>query len=33
VEPIAGAEIHQLDFLADGADALVKGWLGGRPMW
>jgi 23S rRNA (uridine2552-2'-O)-methyltransferase len=30
VEPIAGAEIHQLDFLADGADVLVKGWLGGR---
>ena len=30
VEPIAGAQIHQLDFLADGADALVKGWLGGR---
>jgi 23S rRNA (uridine2552-2'-O)-methyltransferase len=30
VEPIAGAEIHQLDFLADAADALVKGWLGGR---
>jgi 23S rRNA (uridine2552-2'-O)-methyltransferase len=30
VEPIAGAEIHKLDFLADEADALVKGWLGGR---
>ncbi len=30
VEPIAGAEIHQLDFLSDGADELVKGWLGGR---
>jgi 23S rRNA (uridine2552-2'-O)-methyltransferase len=30
VEPIAGAEIHQLDFLAEDADALVKGWLGGR---
>lgn len=29
VEPIAGAEIHQLDFLSDGADGLVKGWLGG----
>ena len=29
VEPIAGAEIHQLDFLADGADAIVKDWLGG----
>ncbi|MBL3570224.1 23S rRNA methyltransferase [Rhodovulum sulfidophilum] len=30
VEPIAGAELHQLDFLADDADELVKGWLGGR---
>jgi 23S rRNA (uridine2552-2'-O)-methyltransferase len=30
VEPIAGAEIHQLDFLTEDADALVKGWLGGR---
>ena len=30
VEPIAGAEIHQLDFLADDADEKVKGWLGGR---
>ncbi len=30
VEPIAGAEIHQLDFLADDADDLVKEWLGGR---
>lgn len=30
VEPIAGAEIHQLDFLSDEADALVKGWLGGK---
>ena len=30
VEPIAGAEIHQLDFLDDEADAKVKGWLGGR---
>jgi 23S rRNA (uridine2552-2'-O)-methyltransferase len=29
VEPIAGAEIHVLDFLADEADGLVKGWLGG----
>lgn len=29
VEPIAGAQIHQLDFLADGADAQVKAWLGG----
>jgi len=30
VEPIAGAEIHQLDFLADDADELVKEWLGGK---
>jgi 23S rRNA (uridine2552-2'-O)-methyltransferase len=29
VEPIAGAQIHKLDFLSDDADALVKGWLGG----
>jgi 23S rRNA (uridine2552-2'-O)-methyltransferase len=29
VEPIAGAEIHQLDFLSDGADEKVKEWLGG----
>ncbi|MDD9920744.1 MAG: RlmE family RNA methyltransferase, partial [Boseongicola sp.] len=30
VEPIAGAEIHVLDFLEDGADDKVKEWLGGR---
>lgn len=30
VEPIAGAEIHQLDFLEDGADDKVKAWLGGK---
>ncbi|WP_417523996.1 RlmE family RNA methyltransferase [Marinovum sp.] len=30
VEPIAGAEIHQLDFLDEGADAQVKTWLGGK---
>ena len=29
VEPIAGAELHELDFLAEGADAAVRGWLGG----
>ncbi|MCJ8139603.1 RlmE family RNA methyltransferase [Falsirhodobacter halotolerans] len=29
VEPISGAEIHQLDFLADDADQMVKDWLGG----
>ena len=30
VEPLAGAEIHQLDFLSDDAEDLVKGWLGGE---
>jgi 23S rRNA (uridine2552-2'-O)-methyltransferase len=30
VEAIAGADLHVLDFLADEADALVKGWLGGK---
>ena len=30
VEPVAGAEIHQLDFLSEGADDKVKAWLGGR---
>ncbi len=30
VEPVPGAEIHVLDFMADGADDLVKSWLGGR---
>ncbi|MDR0809767.1 MAG: RlmE family RNA methyltransferase [Gemmobacter sp.] len=30
VEPIAGAELHQLDFLSDEADEKVKAWLGGR---
>lgn len=30
VDPIAGAEIHQLDFLSEGADAQVKAWLGGN---
>jgi 23S rRNA (uridine2552-2'-O)-methyltransferase len=29
VDPVPGAEIHQLDFLADDADEKVKGWLGG----
>ncbi|MGB8813297.1 MAG: RlmE family RNA methyltransferase [Paracoccaceae bacterium] len=29
VEPIAGAQIHVLDFLAEGADQQVKDWLGG----
>ena len=29
VDPIPGAEIYKLDFLADGADVLVKEWLGG----
>ncbi len=30
VDPITGADIHQLDFLEDGADEKVKGWLGGQ---
>jgi 23S rRNA (uridine2552-2'-O)-methyltransferase len=30
VEPIAGVELHQLDFLSDGADDKVKQWLGGK---
>jgi len=30
VEPIAGAELHQLDFLDDDADERVKAWLGGE---
>jgi 23S rRNA (uridine2552-2'-O)-methyltransferase len=29
VEPIPGADLHQLDFLEDDADEKVKGWLGG----
>ena len=29
VEPIAGAEIHVLDFMEDDADEKVKAWLGG----
>ena len=30
VEPIAGAEIHVLDFMEDDADQKVKNWLGGN---
>jgi 23S rRNA (uridine2552-2'-O)-methyltransferase len=30
VEPVPGAVIHQLDFLDDGADKLMMGWLGGQ---
>ena len=29
VDPVPGAETHVLDFMADGADDLVKDWLGG----
>jgi 23S rRNA (uridine2552-2'-O)-methyltransferase len=29
VDAIPGAELHELDFLADDADAVVRGWLGG----
>ncbi len=30
VDPVAGCEIHQLDFMEDDADEKVKGWLGGK---
>ena len=30
VDPIPGAEIHVLDFLADEADTQVREWLGGK---
>lgn len=30
VSAIPGAEIHQLDFLEEGADEKVKAWLGGK---
>ncbi|CAG0906690.1 unnamed protein product [Cyprideis torosa] len=30
VDPIPGAEIHQLDFVQDGADDRVKAWLDGK---
>ena len=30
MEPIAGAELHQLDFMEDDADLKVKDWLGGK---
>lgn len=30
VEPVPGAEIHVLDFLAEGAEEQVKAWLGGQ---
>lgn len=30
VEPIAGAELHKLDFMEEGADDKVKAWLGGK---
>ncbi|MFQ1702649.1 RlmE family RNA methyltransferase [Loktanella agnita] len=29
VEPIAGAELHQLDFMEDDADLKVRDWIGG----
>ncbi|MEO0750316.1 MAG: RlmE family RNA methyltransferase [Pseudomonadota bacterium] len=29
VEPIPGVVLHQLDFMEDGADDMVKKWLGG----
>lgn len=30
VDPIEGAELHVLDFLEEGADDKVKGWIGGK---
>jgi len=30
MEPIAGAELHQLDFMENDADIKVKEWLGGK---
>ncbi|ALI54531.1 RlmE family RNA methyltransferase [Celeribacter marinus] len=30
IEPIAGADVHTLDFMEDGADDQVKHWLGGE---
>lgn len=30
MEPIAGCELHQLDFMEDDADLQVKEWLGGK---
>ncbi|MGH1414625.1 MAG: RlmE family RNA methyltransferase [Pelagimonas sp.] len=30
VDPVAGCEIHVLDFMEDDADEKVKGWLGGK---
>ena len=30
IDPIPGADIHVLDFLADDADEKVKEWLGGK---
>ena len=30
VEPIAGAEVYQLDFMEDDVDQKVKDWLGGQ---
>ena len=30
MEPVAGCELHQLDFMEDDADLQVKEWLGGK---
>ncbi|MDG1738928.1 MAG: RlmE family RNA methyltransferase [Paracoccaceae bacterium] len=30
MEPLAGTELHQIDFMVDDADAQVKEWLGGK---
>ncbi len=30
VAPVPGAEVRRLDFMAEGADDMIKAWLGGR---
>jgi 23S rRNA (uridine2552-2'-O)-methyltransferase len=30
IPPVPGAQVHVLDFLSEGADDKVKGWLGGK---
>ncbi|MXY32499.1 MAG: RlmE family RNA methyltransferase [Boseongicola sp. SB0664_bin_43] len=30
IDPIPGAETHVLDFLSEGADDRIRGWLGGK---
>ena len=30
VDPVPGTEVHVLDFMEEGADDAIRGWLGGR---